>query len=511
MNSIKYPNKLASIVVLGYKKHNIIKFIIRPKNAGLYRFILWPKNSHDIDLMLDKLLFFKSNSDNPVHVTFELTEDMQSFYLWKWALLPTDPLSTISDDFLNFINNKQFGISNKFRFIPNKKINDVRCVAWSCHQPYDARNNRLIINDDTEKILKWYENIVKEFKPHVIWGQGDTAYSDGTDASNFVDQVYDKKNWFKDPNNKQWLYNEYRNMYRYFWSFTSLRNIMSQFPHIFMWDDHEIHDGWGSEKNDQRVENTEIFYIAKQIANEYILNAGPRVRENGLEAHQSYVLGSLAVFIFDTRSTRNYYSNNSPPLISNEQYEDFIIFMNSIRNNKSIRYVVTCTTVPFVGLRSWVTEFITRLPNFIDDSIISISDDVRDTWTSPNNMGTLLKLLAAMRSLMYKRPDIKVINISGDIHVANAFKIYDSTMNYPIYQITTSALTNRKHSPGLIRYISDIPDHYTVPKVGKIEKIWDTITDPNVLFMDLNAQHAKFTLKVWNKKPMAMNDLTLVI
>ena len=59
----------------------------------------------------------------------------------------------------------------------------------------------------------------QEFDPHVVWGLGDTAYADGTEATNFVDEFYDRVDLAAAPDVRDELLTAYRRMYRAHWSF----------------------------------------------------------------------------------------------------------------------------------------------------------------------------------------------------------------------------------------------------------------------------------------------------
>lgn len=290
-----------------------------------------------------------------------------------------------------------------------------------------------------------------------------------------------------------------------------MRSVMAEFPHLFVWDDHEIHDGWGSEGKDFQPGNLAMFRIAQEVAEEFILFAGPRVRPMGHDAHQAYVLGCTASFVFDTRTNRNYEAPRDR-LISRQQFEDFVAFLKSVQSNTGVTDLVLNTSVPFIGLREWVTTMATRAPDLLNDSILQgIRDDVRDSWTSPGNIETLSAVLFALRSFMLARPDVRIVNVSGDIHVANAYEIYVPGAPRPIYQLTSSAITNRQHPPGIVGSIVEISDAEHVNGVGVVRRIWKTITDPNILLMRIGNRKAEFTLKVWDRESPGSKDLSLIL
>lgn len=372
-----------------------------------------------------------------------------------------------------------------------------------------ADDGRAILGGESQRILEWYANQVEAFSPHVVWGAGDTAYSDGTEATDFSSQVYENEGWQRNRERIAWLRTEYRRMYRHYWSLEPMRRIMGAYPHLFIWDDHEIHDGWGSEGRHFSPGNLQMFEVAKEVAGEYILNSGPRVRPRGGEAHQAYVLNGMASFIFDTRSTRNYESRKDR-LISRSQFDDFVAFLDSAREHPRVTDLVLNTTVPFVGLKSWVTSLITRAPHLLNDNLLQgVRDDVRDGWTSPGNIETLSAVLDALRRFMGERPEVRVINVSGDIHVANAFEIHVPGASRPIYQLTSSAITNRHHPPDALASVIEISSAEDIEGVGQVRRIWDTVTDPNVLFMRIGAGGSEFTLKVKTQEADPSPDLSL--
>lgn len=174
------------------------------------------------------------------------------------------------------------------------------------------------------------------------------------------------------------------------------------------------------------------------MASEYILNSGPRIRKGGDEAHQGYVMGPMAAFVFDTRSKRNYEANRDR-LISKQQFEDFKAFLGIIE----------------------------------------------------------------------RRSDIRIWNISGDIHVANSHEIMIPGIGKPIYQVTTSAITNRHHPPELVEKLTEIRDGSYIKGVGQVRRIWPTITDPNILCMRIGRLGAEMKLRAWSRQESATKELVM--
>jgi hypothetical protein len=510
MLTIQYPNDLADLVVIGFRAPDRVGFTVRPVGAGRFRLVTWPEGLPDPELFAHVELEFPSWNGPPAHAVVDLSGfRARPFRRWRWAVVPMSEQGSPLEDLARAAFGADAIARGEFQVHGLNAGSEVRSVAWSCHQPYaPGPNGRAALGRDAVKVLEWYASEVRKFKPHVIWGAGDTCYADN-EATDFADQVYGKGSWFVSAESRAWLRQEYRRMYRYFWSLAPMRSVMAEFPHLFIWDDHEIHDGWGSEGKDFEPGNLAMFRIAQEVAEEYILFAGPRVRPRGREAHQAYVLGSTASFIFDTRTSRNYEAPRDR-LISRAQFEDFVAFLRSLRNVHGVTDLVTNTSVPFVGLRDWVTSMASRAPNLVNDSILQgIRDDVRDQWTSPGNIETFAAVLGAIRSFMLERPDVRVTNVSGDIHVANAYAIDVPGAPRSIYQLTSSAITNRQHPSDIVGSIVEIRDEEYINGVGVVRRVWETVTDPNVLFMRVGSGRAEFTLKVWDPESAGSKDLSL--
>ena len=494
MRTIRYPNQVEDLVVVEFRGPGRIGFLVRPKTPGMYRILVWPRDLPDPALVSHHLLEFPDGIGPPLHPVLDLRQHpARRVPYWTWVLMR----SLGEDRWLTDLGGALSGqplLEGGFRLVQSPSEEEIRTVAWSCHQPFATSGTDAVLGDSALPILEWYAAAVARFDPHVIWGQGDTGYSDGTEATDFSNQVYDQGSWHRNPVLVEWLREEFRTMYRQFWSLPGMSKVMREVSHLFIWDDHEIHDGWGSEGKDFLPGNLAMFRIASDVAQEYILNAGPRVRKKGAEAHQAYILGPLAAFIFDTRSCRNYEAVRDR-LISAQQMEDFRRFLKLARRAAGITDLVTCTTVPFVNLRSLVEKIASSAPDLLNDTVLQgVRDDVRDAWTSPGNLDTLRVVLAELRDFMRERSDVRIWNVSGDIHVASAFEINMPGISTPVIQVTTSAITNRTHPWAIVRELTEISDIEFLEGVGEIHRIWPTVTDPNVLFMRTGLGGATFTL-----------------
>lgn len=494
MEYIEYPVYLDDVLVIGYLDTHSRTILVRPKEKGKFIFVMWPRHLADSRYVFRKELFFPGPNSRPQQFVIDIRKFAASgLTQWEWKLAKCNStqleISNSDIIFLSNDNDPKGGLS----FELQSHSSEIRTIVWSCHQPFDTENGRTVQHKHVEPIMEWYRKVVDKFDPHIIWGAGDTAYSDG--PADFVKYVYDNPNWHRDSNNKEWLRQSFRYMYRYHWSFKRLGEVMRNYAHIFMWDDHEIHDGWGSDSKDFSEENLAMFQIAKEVADEFVLNVGPRLRETG-DSHKAYIVGHQAHFITDTRTSRNYRLFNLADtlggeafgtLMSERQFKDLENFCDLVAANPEAHFFILNTTVPFVHANDLLTFIATAgiTGPIIDPLLLKDDrDDVRDSWLADGNRAQLVKILWILRNLQIKRPDIEIINISGDVHVGDAFTIHLVGMNKPIYQITSSAITNRQHMPDWKREIIGLST-FNIPllfgEVAIVNRIWPDIVDPNVL------------------------------
>jgi len=379
-----------------------------------------------------------------------------------------------------------------------------RLALWSCHQPYiTGDDGKAALNEDMPGLLEWASARLEAFDPHVIWGLGDTAYADGTEATNFADQAYSHPNAHVLPEGRAELSNAYRRMYRHHWSFAPLQALMRNRAHLCVWDDHEIRDGWGSEDEDFAGTNPGLFAAAQQVAGEYILNSGPRVRppapkgQTQPDAHQSYIAGEVAAFIFDGRSSRRY-SDPNGRVLSDQQFADFASFCDEVAENRDVRYLVMGCAVPFINLIDFVETLGSAAPKALTDLLTGIRDDIRDSWHSKGNREALKALLGVLRHLHWRRPELDIVNLSGDIHVANAFSFQPPGFGKCLYQFTSSALSNRDHPPGLLAALIEVGRTSTSSTLGFITRIWESLSDPNVMTVEPRHGSLQICLRVFD-------------
>ena len=493
--SIEYPNFPKSIVLIGWIREYGRSFTVRPNTSGTFSLFIWPRGAPSLDWATEYRISFSSVYDDPQRLEFDSTKKyLPKWFEWDWALVKQGsgrPSLGLSDAVFGG-DRVAWG---RFDFAERMEPQEVRTLIWSCNQPYVTTElGEGMLNTLVSEIMPWYQRTAIDFHPSTIWGLGDTAYSDGTKSTDFTDQVYNTPGWELDQNSRQSLKNAYRNMFRHHWSFSEMQYVMGNFPHIMSWDDHEIHDGYGSEELDFTDGNIAMFEIAREVSDKYILNCGPRIRTVG-DAHQAYILGSQANFIFDSRSSRNY-ADSGGQIISQEQLEDFRSFCESIIDDQNVKFLILGTTVPFIYLKDSVVGLGSIAPKELTDLLGGVRDDLRDSWRSPGNELALREIISILRLVLVHRSDLNVLNVSGDVHVSNAFQIWPIGFTKPFYQITSSALTNREHLSELASEVLELDDFQIVSDLGIVRRIWPEIRDPNLLCIRTVGSKTHIELKV---------------
>jgi hypothetical protein len=506
---IEYPVELADLVVVGYRSATARSFTIRPLHPGTYVFAVWPRYFPLKRWVWRRVLAFETAAGPPRLEVFDAAlERIRGVREWAWSLTRREdlgPLGSIAESVFG-----GFAVARGEFVLEELSLEEeVRTLAWSCHQPFATELGRAALEPTTEAVFEWYRDVAEEFDPNVVWGEGDTGYSDGTEATNFSDQIYSHPGWQDDEATRVWLRDAYRRMYRYHWSFTGMAEVMRRYAHILIWDDHEIHDGWGSEDIDFTDENLAMFRIAHEVAQEYVLNVGPRVNLTG-DAHQSYISGAQASFIFDTRLSRRY-ADPGGRIISDAQLEDFRRFCESVETNPRVRFLFLGTTVPFLYIKDFWERLGAKAPKALTDAATGVRDDLRDSWLSPGNEEALKQLLDVVKGLLWRRPGLHVVNVSGDIHVSNAFQLWPLGFPRPIYQVTTSAISNRGHLPDLASEIMSLDTVQFMPVVGFVRKLWSEITDPNVLCITTTPGRSVLRLRVLPVDGSTATDQELVL
>ena len=502
---INWPHALDNIVMLSFAGPMQRQFTFRPCQAGRWRFLVWPAFPIDLRGLSIFETEFDSFTQLPEIFEWEPPLGFKHVSQWAWSAICLDQ-SLLNPDFVPKQDRLSRECSQPINIPLHERSSLVEQVIrlsqlrgqfelfeledkphsfaiWSCHQPFEGKANEPArIVEGTHAILEWYARRIEEEDIDIVYALGDTAYSDGCEATNFVDEYYSEADSLNSVEQRHRLRDAYQDMYRHYWSFDDFQAVQRRRAHIYIWDDHELRDGSGSEAEDFEGNNPTIREIATDVARAYILDQGPRVRwpqgNEPVDAHKHYFHGSVATFIFDGRSSRVYNKQNGR-VVSEQQMADFKSFCHAVAQDESIRYLCMGTAVPFINLRHFVERLGSNIPKKLSDFAGKVRDDLRDSWHSPGNQAQLKELLSILRETQDKNEKCTVVNLSGDIHISNAFSFQPPGFRRACYQITSSALTNRKRLPGWIEQRIEIEDRANSDILGNITRIWTNESNPN--------------------------------
>ncbi|MGR3311103.1 MAG: alkaline phosphatase D family protein, partial [Candidatus Brocadiales bacterium] len=243
----------------------------------------------------------------------------------------------------------------------------------------------------------------------------------------------------------------YRDIYRGYWGFEAVREVFSTFPTYMMWDDHELGDGWGSYFT---KDEKDLYSILPKLKDkELTLDDGKEIMSRmGCAAKQAYMEyqhshnpktdpgkwdydfyhGDCAFYLLDGRGYRDV-NRDSYRILGKEQFDRFKNWLES-DETKNKQFLFVLAAVPVFHLR----PAIANMDKTILSRITKKGDDMRDSWEHDlhdDEQKELCDLLFAA-----SERGQKVVILSGDVHMAAAYKVKDPDGNI-IYQLTSSAIT----------------------------------------------------------------------
>ena len=367
-----------------------------------------------------------------------------------------------------------------------QQTQNTRMVFWSCNQVCYKKGTAF----DPEKIeiLQWYRKKLKQFDPFLVAGIGDIIYCDNKNGVNFISAVREApENYDSDR-----IFQLYTEAYMRQLCAEPLKKTLASYSHIFMYDDHELYDGYGSEKKtDER--DRHIYLAGRKAAKMFLFDSSPCCRTEG-DSHQKLSFCKTEMFVLDSRTSRRY----GERVISASQLADFALYLTTALE-KDISMLLIISAVPVVYLRPGWEREIAEIPDFLQ-KLSGVRDDVRDQWGSPENAKQMKKILRLLQQFHTKKPGVKIVFVSGDIHIANSFTFQPKGFSSPLYQITSSALTNDHHAPKIVRELAGLPfgPYYHGSLFGMVERLWPDVPKNNFLSLEIKEDGADFVLHVYN-------------
>ena len=202
--------------------------------------------------------------------------------------------------------------------------------------------------------------------------------------------------------------------YRAFGSFGALNTPLKKTPQVAVWDDHEIRDGWGSQRDENDLKD--IFLAARDgyIDHQFGPSPGPgnktvindRIKVdtktgNPYPLHQTFTVGHYEGFAFDLRTDRD--ATQQPTrVISPTQKEAFEVWLGELKDTQKI--LIISSMPVFLGNNDLEGVY----ARFNKET----QDDIQDGWSkNPSDRMWLIQQLmeARLRGIM-------PVLVSGDYH-----------------------------------------------------------------------------------------------
>jgi alkaline phosphatase D len=306
----------------------------------------------------------------------------------------------------------------------------------SCHQPFVDQGT---IPDQRLAVLKALPAWFSRHNVKFVMMMGDQVYSDAPgpfslfkpEHARTVGPSGDIFGWSPEQ-----VRTAFQERYRIFWSPIAWRKLMASWPSHPILDDHEIYDDWGSlpaadeQRRERIVQGGRLAYMDYQGARESAWDG------QTLPAAHDYQFryGTVAGFVFDLRSERSMAQGR---VVSEEQLGRFESFL---ADNAGAEALLLVTSVPFVHIPEWLAR---KGPQFAPGV------DFVDHWSAPHNLADRARIVTLLRRHLEK-PQAngqKVVIVGGDVHVGGAFALRLVGTGRPVFQLTSSAVSNPVNDP----------------------------------------------------------------
>ncbi len=222
----------------------------------------------------------------------------------------------------------------------------------------------------------------------------------------------------------------YRDMYRGYWGFQSVKAVFGSYPTYMIWDDHEIRDGWGSYKLDDPDENeldeilfddwkehlsypearqvlSDMFAAARTAYFEYEHSRNPKTKEGIYD--YGFTHKNSMFYVLDGRGHRDF-DRESHKILGREQLERFRKEMDGL-DTGSVKHLFVVSAVPLVHAAAWLVN---RAEGWFADGI-DVTDDLRDAWEHPAHSEEKNALTDILFRVAGK--GVNVCILSGDVHM----------------------------------------------------------------------------------------------
>jgi hypothetical protein len=331
-------------------------------------------------------------------------------------------------------------------------------LVGSCFQPWDySDQNKTFISRETAASLRTFESrararVDRGHGPSFYLGLGDQVYVDpgasGDARIAYLHGKHSEKMRGSLTNTPQVL----RTLYRYHLGLKPMNRAFSVLPSAMMWDDHDIRDGWGSQKDEGSEGWIRYYGMAREAFLAFQASRNPSFspraqdenwREKGSdrkpqetparvsnELDFTFSWGAGEFFVIDGRSARDFKQGRG---ISKDQLRAVETWLGRLaaRSDQPLVFAF-CFPVPLAGGDAIAGTQAAKLT-------LEGSDDARErAYVIAEERNALLKML-----LDHARanPKHRLLILSGDVHYSGLQVIWNEKGDRILgYEIVSSGL-----------------------------------------------------------------------
>jgi len=225
---------------------------------------------------------------------------------------------------------------------------------------------------------------------------------------------------------------EYRRLYvERFWTVPDVATVLTSYPNIMTWDDHDIDEGWGSNPNDDKPYRRLFFRAAEQAFSEFQAAIGPpRIDEDSFAC--GFTQGDIAFLLLDGRSHRLYSEGR---VLGEAQLEAARRWLDALP--APTRRVYLVLGIPPIHAKLTTIAAILRWTPISEP----YASDLRDGWMSKGNRGECARLMQLLVDFCRSHPRTDITILSGDVHVGNIGKLHHLQIGV-MWQVTSSGIAS---------------------------------------------------------------------
>ncbi|HFD79506.1 MAG TPA: alkaline phosphatase family protein [Gammaproteobacteria bacterium] len=486
-NDRPWPNpRLKRAAIVGHTTADSTRLWFRTAAPGDYELLLYPARADSDDSLFAGFRNVPYDTDAlPVYVRripFTVTDYAQD----STHVVDVDGLAPLTE-YRYALYGPDGGIGRvllgqdrpyRFRTLPAEEA-ALSFAFYSCHMPY---KHSIFGGTNVVNMAMWscFNDVMRRHYAEdlrFVIGGGDQVYVDGVktlDIWRYLNKVMARTDGELRPSRDE-MVSWFRDIYRGYWGFPALREAFSSYPTYMIWDDHELKDGWGSDRFRRRGRDDldrKIFParrkkgLSRSDCRELLRrmeSAGKQVYREYQHAHNpptpegrydySFLHASSAFYMLDGRGYRDV-NRRSRRILGQAQLRRFTEWLEALDPART-RYLFVVSAVPVLHMK----------PVFVnsDDTtaaeLAEIDDDLRDAWEHSLHDSERRALLAALFAAAAR--GLRVCILSGDVHTSAVFRMTDEDSGAVLYQLTSSAITYNK--PRLLGWLLG----NTVPDAGR--------------------------------------------